>query len=189
MRQHEYGHAFDSLAEIPELHYSEITMLNTRVIIGSGRTKFFHQRPSSSDEFLDALRKDKEALRSNFSNIKNDLLSTDASKGVQDAISGMFSGAFGKNVRWGHTEDYYNFTYNSVKKLGYHKELKKAYQELGFDVSSQAKVKNICRNYETASEMWANIISAQTCGGAELEYVKKYLPNAYEVTLKILEKV
>lgn len=187
---HEYGHAFDALAEIPDLHYREIDTLNAHVTLGSGRTKLFHQLPSSSDEFLDAIRKDREYLRTNFKSIREDLLSTAASAGVQDAISGMFSGAFDKSVvHWGHNDKYYDYAYNNIKRLDLHKALKQAYIELGLDATSQAKVKSLCRNYETASEMWANIISAQTCGGAELAYVKKYLPNSYEALLKIIGKV
>lgn len=187
---HEYGHAFDALAEIPDLHYREIDMLNAHVTLGSGRTKLFHQKPSSSDEFLDAIRKDREYLRTNFKSIRKDLLSTAASAGVQDAISGMFSGAFDKSVvHWGHNDKYYDYAYNDIKRLDLHKALKQAYIELGSDATSQAKVKSLCRHYETASEMWANIISAQTCGGAELAYVKKYLPNSYEALLKIIGKV
>lgn len=187
---HEYGHAFDSLAEIPGLQYREIDTLNAYVTLGSGRIKLFNQIPSASDEFLAAVRRDRGYLHANFKSIQNDLLSTAASAGVQDAISGMFSGTFEKSVvHWGHNDKYYDRKYNDIKSLDLHKTLKQAYGELGLDATSQAKVKSLCRNYETASEMWANIISAQTCGGAELEYVKKYLPNSYEALLKIIGKV
>ena len=186
---HEFGHYFDSRAQFSDLHYNEIDTLNMYIIIGSGDRKIIRQVPSSSDEFLTALRKDKETLKPILSSIQKDLLSTDASAGVQDAISGMFSGSYGKHVKWGHQEGYYNRFYNSIKSLGYQKELQKAYKALKFDVSSQAKVKSICRNYGTASEMWANIMSAETCGGLELEYVKKYLPNTYRIFLEIIRKV
>lgn len=46
-----------------------------------------------------------------------------------------------------------------------------------------------CRVYESASEMWANIMSAEINGGEELEYVKKYLPNSYEAIIEILKGV
>ena len=58
---------------------------------------------------------------------------------------------------------------------------------MGFDASNQAKTKVICRQYEAASEMWANIMSAEVCGGDALEYVKKYLPNSYESMKKIMK--
>ena len=61
-------------------------------------------------------------------------------------------------------------------------------KELGINASNSSKRKNACRIYETASETWANIMSAETCQGEELEAVKKYLPNAYAALLKIIGK-
>ena len=58
---------------------------------------------------------------------------------------------------------------------------------MGFDVSNQSKVKVICRQYEAASEMWANIMSAEVNGGQELEFVKEYLPNSYQAMLEIIK--
>jgi hypothetical protein len=65
-----------------------------------------------------------------------------------------------------------------VVGLGVEREVKQALQDLGFDASNQTKVKRIMRDYETASELWANIQSAETVGGETLEYMKKYFPNA-----------
>lgn len=90
-------------------------------------------------------------------------------------------------MHWQHGDAYYNRKYSSIKKFELEKVVQKAYKELGFDVSSQAKVKELVRNYETASEMWANIMSAETCGGKALDYVKKYLPNSYETYLEIMK--
>ncbi len=73
-------------------------------------------------------------------------------------------------------------TKTSRKKL-----LQQIYRDLGLDASNQAKTKTICRQYEAASEMWANIMSAEVCGGESLEYVKKYLPNSYQAMLDILK--
>ncbi len=189
---HEYGHYFDSRASFENVHYNEIDAIHENVPFGD---KFFSKVPSSSDEFLVAVRKDKEYLQSlGFNGLKEDLYDHDASSGVQDAIDGMF---IGKNyrIRWGHGEDYYNWKYNSLKNIGKmgktnsEKHLQSVYKTLGFDASSQAKVKSICRNYETASEMWANIMSAIVCGGEELEYIKKYLPNSYNTMIEILKGV
>lgn len=189
---HEYGHYFDARASFENIHYKEIEAIHENVPFGD---KFFSKVPSSSDEFLTAVRKDKNYLQSlGFNSLKEDLYDHDASSGVQDAIDGMF---IGKNhrIRWGHGEDYYNRKYNSLKDIGKigkkhsEKHLQSVYKSLGFDASSQAKVKSICRNYETASEMWANITSAIICGGEELEYVKQYLPNSYKAMLKILKGV
>lgn len=189
---HEYGHYFDAKASFENVHYKEIEAIHENVPFGD---KFFSKVPSSSDEFLAAVRMDKEYLRSiGFSKLKDEMYSHDGSSGVQDAIDGMFIGK-DYRIRWGHGEDYYNWKYNSLKDIGKigkthsEKHLQSVYKSLGFDASSQAKVKSICRNYETASEMWANIMSAIVCGGEELEYVKQYLPNSYNAMIEILKGV
>jgi len=58
---------------------------------------------------------------------------------------------------------------------------------MGLDASNQSKVKSLCRIYGTAREAWANILSAVTCGGEELAYTKRYMPNSYRALLEILE--
>lgn len=70
-----------------------------------------------------------------------------------------------------------------------HKGLQQAYKDLGYDVSNLSKVVSICRDYESASEMWANIMAAEVNGGEALEYVKKYLPNSYAALIEILKGV
>lgn len=189
---HEYGHYFDARASFENIHYKEIEAIHENVPFGD---KLFKKVPSSSDDFLTAVRMDKEYLRSiGFSKLKEEMYNHDGSSGVQDAISGMFMGDK-YVIKWCHREDYYNRTYNNLKDIGKigknhsEKHLQSVYKSLGFDASSQAKVKSICRHYETASEMWANIMSAIVCGGDELEYIKKYLPNSYNAMLKILKGV
>lgn len=119
-----------------------------------------------------------------------DEINVTAGAGVQDALDGMFGTQDKRLTSWGHGEKYYNRKYNSnIKVLGLEKELKKIYQELGYEAKNQAQVKDLCRRYETASEAWANICSAVTCGGKELEYTKKYLPNMYEAFLNIIKNV
>ena len=135
---------------------------------------------------MQAVRKDKEYIKNIFSNdLRKELSEHDGSSGVQDAIDGLF----GERIRWGHGDKYYNRKYTLAKSLKIHNDIQKVYKELGLDASNLAKTKMIVRQYETASEMWANIMSAIVCGGKELEYVKKYLPNSYEALLKILEGV
>ena len=146
-----------------------------------------------SDEFLESIRKDKEYLKSIFTTeIKNDLMAHNASHGVQDAIDGLFPNS---RIRWGHGERYYNRRYADIEFLdkiagtSRKKAVRDVYKNLGFDVSNQTKVKNICRQYDAASEAWANIISAEVNGGEALEYIKKYLPNSYKAMLEILKEV
>lgn len=187
---HEYGHYFDKKEFFNNLNYKEIEKLNSHFDLGS--VKLFKDLPSSSDEFLEALAKDKNNfIKTKLTKeIKEDLLSSSASGGVQDALDGMF-GTFDTHILpWGHGDSYYNRLYNKkIKFLGLTKELKDVYESLGFTAKNQTQVKNLCRRYETASEAWANICSAVTCGGKELEYTKKYLPNMYKTFLEIIKNV
>lgn len=187
---HEYGHFFDAEATFDNLHFEEIQKIQD----ATGLTVVFKNVASSSDEFLAAVRKDREYLKSILSpEIRNDLLAHNASNGVQDAIDGLFPKS---RIRWGHGEKYYNRKYSDIvymdklsTKTSRKKLLQQIYKDLGLDASNQAKTKTICRQYEAASEMWANIMSAEICGGESLEYVKKYLPNSYQAMLDILKGV
>lgn len=181
--EHEYGHFFDAKGEFDGLHYTEIEAIHDRTKYQANR---FKKIPSSSDEFLSAVRKDRESLRSSFTKeVENELRKQDASHGVQDAIDGLL----GHRINWGHGDKYYNRKYSAIKKLKEHKALQSVYKEMGIDVSNLGKVARECRVYESASEMWANIMSAEINGGEELEYVKKYLPNSYEAIIEILKGV
>lgn len=178
---HEYGHLFDRKLPTSKLTFKELDAVNAGVL------KISDYRVSFSDEFLAAMRADKVHLRKTVtSTVKSEFRARAASAGVQDAIDGLFVNA---RIRWGHGEAYYNRIYNNIKKWKYEKNLKQVYESLGFDASNQTKVKSLCRCYEAASETWANIASAVTCGGEELEYIKKYLPNSYQAFMEILEKV
>jgi len=180
---HECGHLFDAKGVFDGLTFEESDALNSAI----NASFVFKRSPSGSDQFLAALRADKVNLAKIVmkEETRQDLFSTLASGGVQDALDGLF----GERVRMlqGHGDKYYNDRYNRIKSLKKEKALQTAYKELGFDASNQAKVKSLCRNYETASELWANITSAETCGGADLEYIKKYLPNSYASFISIMK--
>lgn len=184
---HEFGHFFDRADFYDGLNYKEIDLLNLKL-----GNEIFKRGPSQSDEFFKALLEDKR----NFikmkltKEIKEDLLSSLASSGVQDTLDGLFS-TFEKRVLiCGHGDNYYNKKYTKIiKPLKLEQKLKEVYEELGFSVKNKSHLKEMCRKYETASETWANICSAVTCGGDELEYVKKYLPNTYLTFIKIIKKV
>lgn len=185
---HEFGHYFDNREFYNDLSYKEVDTLNSHFDLG--KRKIFKDSPSSSDEFLIALQKDREFLKTAFKESRADIISTDASGGVQDALDGMFGTQDKRLTPWGHGDAYYNRKYNkTIKALHLEKELKEIYVSLGFTAKNQAQVKELCRRYETASEAWANICSAVTCGGKELEYTQKYLPNMYETFLKIIKNV
>lgn len=186
---HEYGHFFDAQISFDNIHFKEMEAVRNT----TGLDAIFKNVASSSDEFLEAIRKDKEHIKVLITpEVKADLIKNDASHGVQDAIDGLFTKS---RIKWGHGEKYYNRKYADIEFLdkiagtSRKKELQKLYNDMGFDASNQTKVKNICRQYEAASEAWANIMSAEICGGKDLEYVKKYLPNSYKAMLEILKGV
>ena len=187
---HEYGHFFDAEAKYQGLHFNEIQAVRK----ATGLDTTFAEVASSSDEFLAAIRKDKAHIKSIYTiEAKNDMIANNASHGVQDAIDGLFPKS---RIRWGHGEKYYNRKYSLVEYMdklsatsSRKKGLQQVYKDLGLDASNQAKTKTICRQYEAASEAWANIMSAEVCGGKTLEYVKKYLPNSYAAMLEILKGV
>lgn len=184
---HEYGHFIDYVGVFKNLNFREIDAIKQSVKLSNNLIK---NKASISDEFLKALRKDKSALSTKIfdSTFRDDLFSSSASAGVQDAICGMF-GTKRTKIKWQHKDSYYNRIYSSFKQLKIEKDVQKVYINLGYDASNQAKVKSIVRDYEIASETWANIMSAETCGGLELEYVKKYLPNSYSSFLNIMKEL
>ena len=184
---HEYGHFIDDVGVFKNLNFREIDAIKQSVKLSNNLIK---NEASVSDEFLKALRKDKSALSTKVfdSTFRDDLFNSSASVGVQDAIGGMF-GTKRTKMKLQHKDSYYGRLYSSFKQLKIEKDVQKVYINLGYDASNQAKVKSIVRDYETASETWANIMSAETCGGLELEYVKKYLPNSYSSFLNIMKEL
>lgn len=194
---HECGHLFDDkIGKNGNLHFSEIDAINERCKIGSGAYKTIKECPSSSDEFLGALRKDLDNLkpkvkdRSIRGEFLKDTETTNATSGIQDALDGAFSTQKNYFLPWGHGDRYYNRAYNRrFVTFGNEKNLKEVFQELGFDASNQAKVKRLSRIYETSSEAWANVSSAVTVGGGELEAWETYMPETTNTFRKILGMV
>ena len=180
---HEIGHLIDYKGVFDDLTFSESDALNASI-----HTSFtFKRSPSGSDQFLEAVRKDKANLAKIVmkTDVRQDLFSSISSSGVQDALDGMFGAKV--KMRYGHGEKYYNKTYNSLKSIGFEKKIQEAYKQLGFDASNQAKVQSLVRCHTVASEVWANITSAETCGSADLDFFKKYLPNSYDSFISIMK--
>ena len=176
---HEYGHFFDVMVKYSTTSYKEADALNA--VCKYSKIK---KAASTSDEFLSAMRADKKYIKSILTaEVRSDLKAHDASCGVQDAIDGLF----GVRIGWGHGDKYYNRKYSHMKQLGDEKAAKGAYLALGMDASNQAKVQAIVRNYETASELWANMMSAETTGGEALEYIKKFFPETYKTFVEIIK--
>ena len=190
---HEMGHMFDKhIGRSDALTYSEVDLINSKCVIGSGTNKTLEVEPSISDQFLRAMREDKANLRRILSDKEaitemKTGLNRNATAGIQDAMDGFFGTQKKCILPWGHGEKYYNRMYNKrIKSFDNEANLKSAFIELGFDASNQAKVKRIARDYETASELWANCVSALTCGGRELEAFKKYMPKTVEAARSII---
>lgn len=178
---HEYGHFFDSMVQYSTTNFLEVDTVNA-----SCRYFKLKKVASSSDEFLQAMRADRNTIRAMLTaQVRADLKAHDASSGVQDAIDGLF----GVRIGWGHGDKYYNRKYSHIKQMGEDKQVKNAYAALGMDASNQSKVKAIVRNYETASELWANMMSAETTGGEALDYIKKFFPETYKVFRNIIKGV
>lgn len=180
---HEYAHYFDTKVQFDGLHFNEVETIikNTK-----WQKLRLEKIASSSDEFLEAVRKDRELLRNQLTDdFKENLKLNDTSLGVQDAIDGLL----GIRIKWGHGDKYYNRKYKIAKSVKDHRGIQNAYKELGIDASNLNKTMMEYRIFDASSEMWANIMSAEINGGSTLEYVKKYLPNSYNAMLTILKKV
>ena len=186
---HEFGHHVDAEMQTG-YNTKEIDLLNGRVKLAFGSSTVFKKSASSSDEFLSGMRKDRSTLSGYVTSaderkqIKEELMANrNTTTGIQDAFDGFWGTQDSKDwtffLPWGHGDKYYNRKYNDwIKGFGLEKDLKAAYTELGFDASNQSKVKKITRDYETASELWANVQAAKTVGGDELKFMQKYFPNA-----------
>ena len=194
-----------------KINHSEINYINEkcRGMISVDRIK---PSASNSDEFLSALRLDMENLKpllvedenefthssttkvyeylSGKTKLGYEMFKTEAefnaSSGVQDALDGFYHTLDKGLTGWGHGDRYYNGDYNK-RFDNREKELKAALTDLGFDASNQKKVKDITRQYMAAEEAWANVNSAITTNGKELEMMEKYMPNTVDAYRKIVE--
>lgn len=192
---HEYNHLFDNrIGRDEHFTYGEIDLINEKCKIGSGVTKMIKESPSQSDEFLGALRKDMQALKDKglkecYNEFKKTTAFHNATAGIQDALDGFFSAQKMFNG-YGHGDKYYNRKYNNwIAAFGKEKELKSALKSVGLDASNQTKVKQICRQYEAASEAWANVGSAVTCKGDELAAFEQYMPNTLAAYREMIGRI
>ena len=149
----------------------------------------FKHRASNSDKFLKAIREDMPGLKDFWdshgwmtTNMAEDLSSAE----IQDTIDGLFPEI---TPWWGHSAKYWNRGFAAVEGYEAYKDLKKAYQQLGFKVTRKEQVKRIYRQYEAASETWAEIMSAATVNPKSLEWFKKYMPHTYKAFCDIIKAV
>ena len=179
---HEMGHAFDHfMGKMDGLTFEEYeTVLSRR----------YGYCPSQSDQFLAAMRKDRELLQGVLKDDKLlDTLNADNnSHGVQDAMDGLFGTQSKCILRCGHGEKYYNRNYNYYVKGWNENKAFEYYKQKGLSKTKTGKngLKTQVRIFDTASETWANIASAVTEQGMSLEYVEKYLPNTLEEFRRII---
>lgn len=187
---HEVGHFFDNNKYYNNLTYLEIEGIRNSTLLKNT----FPKIPSSSDIFLDAVRKDIEILRQstngfkNFGSLKEKLSTTAQSSGIQDFLDGICDTKKRNIFGWGHGKGYYDREYNVVKKAGRLNDLKDFYNSVRYDVKTQQKLKDIIRNYRTASEVWANITQAMTLENEteNIKFIKEYMPNSLKTYLKII---
>lgn len=194
---HEYGHFVD--AEIPEGFFEAKEVSGLYALIGN-RKKVV---ASASDEFLLALRADKAHNKRYLTDavyresVINDLVQNlgERSAGIQDMFDGFFDtqSNYDKSYHmpYGHGKKYWNGFYSNWIKNKYWNKSKEAQtylSSLGFDVSSQAKVKAVVRDYNTASELWANISSAVSVDPDILDTFEKYAPNSVAAYKTMIER-
>lgn len=180
---HEYGHYFDAKVQYKGLTHAEVDELNSA--IGQQWARL-DKVASSSDKFLQAIRKDMPGLEEAYLNdgFRAKLASDNSSAGLQDAYDGLF---FNHLIRWGHGDKYYNRKFQSISKAGSYKNIKAVLQKRGFNVKKKSDAMAIIRQYEAASEIWANISAGATTQSKELSWFKTYMPNTYKAYTDIIK--
>jgi hypothetical protein len=190
---HEMGHMFDHhIGRGNGLTFGEVDFLNSRCVIGSGVHKLLEVVPSQSDQFLTAMRADRKQLAELLKNpeaIKRMRTGAwcNSTSGVQDAMDGFFGTQDKGILPWGHGNRYYNRVWNRrVSGFGLESDVRDAMRDYGLGVRNLTQAKQLMRDYETASELWANVISALTCGGEELKAFEEYMPNVVQAARDII---
>lgn len=186
---HEYNHAFDHFAGRAQgTTHKEVDLINKAFATDPRLGTLIKTTPSSSDQFLAALRSDMFALKErDMKELYKELMHTGigATAGIQDALDGFYNTQRQFVLSYGHGAAYYNRQYRTVIDLGKERDIMQAMQEAGLGVKTKTATKETFRQYEAASEAWANIGSAVTCGGDELKAMETYLPNALEAYKRI----
>lgn len=192
---HEYFHFIDTFTRryghTGSLTWGEMDTIRNRV--GARYASHMTQHNlSNSDQFLSAMRKDfEEILKHKEEFFEECRKNRTTSTGAQDASDGWGLG----RIWWGHGDKYYNRNYNNLKQWEKYtnpsptKLLQDALKDLGFDVSNQAKTKKHTRQYETASELWANLGSGKTTGGKEEEFNRKWFRHSSDIMDMILREL
>lgn len=194
---HEQGHFFDKFDYFEGLTYNESSILEKymrkegRGYIPRIAREYF---PSSSDQFLNALDKDKEIfedLRKKGIRIQlfRELAENHATSSLQDILNGMYSDQKRQIMPWGHTESYYNEKSVRAQKHIKLEEIKKAYNEAGYAIKNKTEMRMKMRRYQVSCEAWAHMFSAYTTRTEEMNILEKYLPNTTSVFKEIIKGV
>jgi hypothetical protein len=184
---HEHGHWWDRQFKDNGLSFTECDAAykefepNNPYIDG-----YFGRRASFSDEFLSAVRKDRESLLARWNTeegFKAQFLSTDAHTAIQDFLGGIDAptGLF-EYIRWGHDNAYYDGYYKNLRASA--GRVKQMYSSIGMNVSS---AKREFRVYETSCELWANITDTIFNNDiVELQKLQECLPESFAMYKKIV---
>lgn len=188
---HESGHAIDYFMGNGNYSANEIDKLINLGCLDSLRAN----RRSSTDEFLAAMRKDKEALLNLLKNdadaVYKDLhVDNTYTNGIQDFIDGIYgyNDASLKICDWAHGEDYWNRANRYCRIMGKRTEAADYYNSVGIEVKNDEDLKRVMRDYDTASELWAHLNATYAYGGENYEIMNKYCPNAMKTFRKMMEE-
>lgn len=189
---HEFGHAVDN-------YYSENNKFDAEEIIkirSIHTSKWVMQNSykpvvSSSDKFLSAMREDKQSMLEYIDAFIEDKkilkeITMQAGKlhtaGLQDFITGIAGddSEVRSQIKWQHSENYYNRYYRNAFGVITKKQLDatEVYKSLGIECKTKKDLMHNLRDYETSSELWANINAIYARGGEPYENLKKWCPNS-----------
>lgn len=188
---HESGHAIDYFMGNGNYSANEIDKLVNLGCLDSLRAN----RRSTTDEFLAAMRKDKEALLSLLEKdadaVYKDLhVDNTYTNGIQDFIDGIYgyNNASLKICDWAHGEDYWNRANRFCRIMGKRVEAADYYNSVGIEVKNDEDLKRVMRDYDTATELWAHLNATYVYGGENYEIMNKYCPNAMKTFRKMMEE-
>lgn len=187
---HEAGHAIDEIMGTGNYSNNEIKALCDLGCISDSRLNF----RSLTDEFLSAMRKDKDSLLELLSGdsdavYKDLIMEHKYTNGIQDFISGIYGyDNSSYHLEWAHGEWYWERIYDGCKIRGKRTEAADYYNSIGFEVKDEKDLKHLMRDYDTAAELWAHLNATYAYGGENYEIMNKYCPNAMKTFRKMMEE-
>lgn len=191
---HEFGHGVDYRIQLKP---DELKEKEAMMKIGVLRGLVDKHNAAISDAFLTAMRNDKDAFIQYFKANKNDPnWNADVMKnpGLQDWVTGIYG--YNKQARggvmWGHDERYYNRAYDIAKTRSalygdpFMHNVIDAYDSVGITVKNQTDLKHLMRDYDAASELWANLNEALASG--TFDDMEKVCPESAAVFKDLIKR-